>query len=89
MNSKLTINTGLRFEYEFGPTESANRQMMYFDPNQTLPTAGDVNNAYAGELRSLRGSGSGWAARSSFVVEYQGRPGLCGCERREHKSLGE
>jgi hypothetical protein len=48
VNSKLTINAGLRFEYEFGPTESVNRQMMYFDPNQTLPTAGDVNNAYAG-----------------------------------------
>ncbi|NYF77817.1 hypothetical protein HDF17_000104 [Granulicella arctica] len=47
VNSKLTINTGLRFEYEFGPTESGNRQMMYFDPNQALPTASDVNSAYA------------------------------------------
>ncbi|MDP9050361.1 MAG: hypothetical protein M3O31_06495 [Acidobacteriota bacterium] len=44
--SKLTINAGLRFEYQFGPTESGNRQMMYFDPNQTLPTATDVNNVY-------------------------------------------
>jgi len=47
VNPKLTINAGLRFEYEYGPTESANRQMMYFDPNLTLPTASDVNTAYA------------------------------------------
>jgi len=49
MTSKLTVNAGLRFEYEFGPTESANRQMMYFDPNLALPTASDVNNVYTSD----------------------------------------
>jgi len=47
LTPKLTVYAGLRFEYEFGPTESQNRQMMYFDPALALPTASDVNTAYA------------------------------------------
>jgi Carboxypeptidase regulatory-like domain len=46
---KLTINTGLRFEFEYGPTESQNRQMMYFTPSLALPTASDVNSAYTAD----------------------------------------
>jgi hypothetical protein len=42
MNRKLTLNIGLRYEYELGQTESTNRYNVGFDPNisYTFPGAG-------------------------------------------------
>lgn len=47
VNSRWTVNIGLRYEYEAGPVESSNRQLMYFDPTIQLPFGADVNTAYA------------------------------------------
>lgn len=44
---KLTLNAGLRFEYEWGPTEILNRQLGEFDPTQQIAFAGNANSAYA------------------------------------------
>jgi hypothetical protein len=44
---KLTINFGLRIEYENGVTERYNRQLTYFDPGAALPISQIAEAAYA------------------------------------------
>ncbi|MBI3472937.1 MAG: carboxypeptidase regulatory-like domain-containing protein [Candidatus Solibacter usitatus] len=44
---KLTLNLGLRIEYELGPTERYNRVMASFDPAARLPIAEAAQAAYA------------------------------------------
>jgi hypothetical protein len=44
---KLTINLGLRLEYEQGMTERYNRMLGYFDPGATLPITDAARAAYA------------------------------------------
>jgi len=44
---RLTLNLGLRMEYELGPTERYNRMLGNFDPNATLPIAAAAIAAYA------------------------------------------
>ncbi len=47
---KLTINAGLRYEFEFGPTEKHNEQIVGWDPTASLPIASAANAAYASTL---------------------------------------
>ena len=47
VNSKLTINLGLRMEYERGATERYNRMISGFDPNASVPIAAVAQAAYA------------------------------------------
>jgi len=47
LNSRLTINLGLRYEYEGATTESQNRNVRGFDPNATISIAPAVQAAYA------------------------------------------
>ncbi|MEN6535196.1 MAG: carboxypeptidase-like regulatory domain-containing protein [Bryobacteraceae bacterium] len=44
---RLSINLGLRMEYEQGMTERFNRQLGYFDPTLTLPITAAAQAAYA------------------------------------------
>jgi hypothetical protein len=44
---RLTLNFGLRMEYEFGPTERFNRAIGSFDPTAQLPIAAAAQAAYA------------------------------------------
>jgi hypothetical protein len=44
---KLSLNVGLRLEYELGPKERFNRAISYFDPAATLPIAAAAQAAYA------------------------------------------
>lgn len=44
---KLTLNLGLRLEYERGATERYNRMVGRFDPNAQLPLAASAQAAYA------------------------------------------
>jgi len=44
---KLTVNLGLRFEYEQGMTERYNRMLSYFDPGAVLPITQAAESAYA------------------------------------------
>jgi outer membrane receptor for ferrienterochelin and colicin len=43
---KLTLIPGIRYEFEYGPTEKHNRQIVGWDPNAQLEFAGMVNTAY-------------------------------------------
>jgi outer membrane receptor protein involved in Fe transport len=48
---KLTINPGLRFEYEYGVVEKHNQLIVGWDPNATLsPISGPANAAYQAAL---------------------------------------
>ena len=44
---KLSLNLGLRMEYELGPTERYNRMIGWFDPDAALPIAAAAQAAYA------------------------------------------
>ncbi len=44
---KLTVNAGLRFEYEMGPTERYNRMLVGFDPTAQLAISDAAKAAYA------------------------------------------
>jgi hypothetical protein len=47
VNSKLTLNLGLRMEYEQGPTERYDRMIAPFDPTFASPLAAAVQANYA------------------------------------------
>lgn len=47
LNQRLTLNAGLRLEYERGPTERFNRMIGYFDPAAKLPITDAAQAAYA------------------------------------------
>jgi acylphosphatase len=47
VTSKLTLNLGLRMEYEKGATERYNRMIGNFDPNASIPLTASAQAAYA------------------------------------------
>jgi hypothetical protein len=47
VNNKLTVNLGLRWEFEGAPTERANRNVRGFDPDATLNITSAAQAAYA------------------------------------------
>jgi hypothetical protein len=47
LTPKLSLNIGLRLEYELGATERYNRALAWFDPAATLPVTGAAQAAYA------------------------------------------
>ena len=47
VSSKLTLNLGLRYEYEGAPTERYNRQLAGFDPLVASPVEAAAKTAYA------------------------------------------
>jgi hypothetical protein len=47
VSPRVTVNAGLRFEHEFGPTEKNNEQITYFDPKQQLPIATGAQTGYS------------------------------------------
>ncbi len=57
ITNKLTLNYGLRMEYELGPNERYNRMLASFDPGATLPITAGAEAAYAAsplpELRTI------------------------------------
>ena len=47
MNNKLTLNLGLRWEYEGAPTERDNRNVRGLDPDAELAITAAAQAAYA------------------------------------------
>lgn len=47
VNRKLTLIPGIRYEFEFGPTDKHNQQMVGWDPKATLAIAPAAQAAYA------------------------------------------
>jgi hypothetical protein len=50
---KLTLIPGVRFEFEYGPTEKHNRQIVGWDPNAQLTFAPAVQTAYQATLATV------------------------------------
>jgi hypothetical protein len=50
VSRKLTLIPGVRYEFEYGPTEKHNRQIVGWDPNAPLTFASVVDNAYQAVL---------------------------------------
>ncbi len=73
LTSKLSLNLGLRLEYELGPTERHNRAIAYFDYTAKLPIADAAQAAYAARPVPER-------AASTFVIQggslYAGAGGV-------------
>ena len=47
ISSRLTVNLGLRYEFEGATTEAQNRNVRGFDPNATISIAAAARAAYA------------------------------------------
>ncbi|MBI4906132.1 MAG: TonB-dependent receptor [Acidobacteria bacterium] len=77
---RLTLNLGLRMEYERGATERYNRMIGGFDPTLTLPITSAAQAAYgASPLREL-------AASEFKVLGGTVFPGVGGTSRELYKS---
>ena len=61
LTNKLTLNLGLRYEYEAGPSEIDNRLIRGFDPAATLSITGAAEAAYAARPDVI--PASQWRAR--------------------------
>ena len=53
VTSKLTIIPGIRFEWEAGPVEKHNNQIVGWNPNAQLPIAAAANTAYQSAIAGL------------------------------------
>jgi hypothetical protein len=80
VNSKLTLNLGVRLDYEFGRQERYDRLIGYFDSDVALPITGLAQEAYAkNPIPEL--------AASDFVVRGGSvYPGIDGRSRRIDKN---
>jgi len=76
LSSKLTLNLGIRIEFENGPTERYNRQLTYFDPNAALPITEGAQAAYAAQPTA------GLPASSFIVRGGSVYAGVAGADRR-------
>jgi len=52
VSRKLTLTPGIRYEFEYGPTEKHNRQIVGWDPNAQLTFTSAVETAYQTTLAS-------------------------------------
>lgn len=78
--SKLTLNLGLRMEYELGPTERYDRMLGTFDPAAAIPLAKGAQAAYAAQpIPELPASQFVIAGGSKYV-------GVDGVPRRLYKN---
>lgn len=53
VSRKLTLVPGIRYEFEYGPTEKHNRQIVGWDPNAPLTFASPVETAYQAVLSKV------------------------------------
>jgi Carboxypeptidase regulatory-like domain len=75
VNRKLTLVPGLRFEFEYGPTEKHNQQIVGWDPNAQLTIAPLVNAAYQ---KTLAGATAAQRAVLPTQLAVQGGPMYAG-----------
>jgi hypothetical protein len=74
LTSRLTLNLGLRFEYEQGPTEIENRLVSGFDPNATLSLTSAAEANYARNPDVI--PASAWKARGGVGFASDGSPSI-------------
>jgi Carboxypeptidase regulatory-like domain len=82
---KLTIIPGIRYEFEYGPTEKRNQQIVGWDPNATLPIASAANIAYQASRSSATPTQQA-VLPSSLAV--QGGPIYAGVDGASNRQWG-
>lgn len=66
--SRLTVNLGVRLEYELGPKEQHNAMVVGWDPNAPQPFADAVNANYQQVLRILASRTTDTTAQAQLAV---------------------
>ena len=75
VSSKLTLNLGLRYDYEGATTESENRNIRGFDPNAVLSVTSVAEARYAANpLPQI--PASAWKARGGVMFASDDAPGF-------------
>lgn len=83
---KLTVIPGIRYEFEYGPTEKHNRQIVGWNSAATLPVATAAQSAYAS---ALAGATAAQKAVLPSSITVQGGPiyaGVNGASARQWNS---
>lgn len=86
VSPKLTFIPGIRYEFEYGPTEKHNRQIVGWDPNASLPIAPAAESAYTA---ALSGATAAQQAVLPASITVKGGPiyaGVNGASDRQWKS---
>ena len=82
LNNRLTLNLGLRYEYEGATTDAENRNVRGFDPDATLAITRAAQAAYArNPIPEL--PASAFHVRGGLQFATRQRPGLL--ERRQEQ----
>jgi hypothetical protein len=74
VTNKLTLNLGLRYDYEAAPTEIGNANVRGFDPAATLSITNAAEAAYAARPDVI--SASQWRARGGYGFPSDSTPGI-------------
>jgi hypothetical protein len=74
LTSKLTLNLGVRYDYEAAPTEIANGNVRGFDPAATLSITSAAEAAYAARPDLI--PASAWHARGGVGFASDSTPGI-------------
>jgi carboxypeptidase family protein/TonB-dependent receptor-like protein len=72
LTNKLTLNLGLRYDYEGAPTEAENRNVRGFDPAATLSVTSAAEAAYAARPDVI--AASAWKARGGVLFASDSTP---------------
>lgn len=86
VNRKLTLIPGIRYEFEYGPTEKHNRQIVGWDPNAQLTIASLVQNAYQSQTLTYSKLSAAQKALLPAQLTLQGGPiyaGVNGASTRQ------
>jgi hypothetical protein len=71
---RLTLNLGLRLEYESGPTERYNRMLAFYDPDVKLPITDGAVAAYAAKPLAELAASNFLVRGGSVYAGENGRP---------------
>jgi hypothetical protein len=74
ISNRLTLNLGLRYDYETPTTESQNRNVRGFDPDATLSLTSAAEAAYAARPDQI--PASAWRARGGVQFASDSNPGF-------------
>ncbi len=74
VSNRLTINLGLRYDYETATVDSENRNVRGFDPNATLSITSAAESAYAAKPDII--PASQWHARGGVGFASDTNPGF-------------
>ena len=79
LTNKLTLNLGLRYDYELAPTEIENRNVRGFDPAANLSITSAAEAAYAAHPDLI--AASAWRARGGVGFVSDTTPAIWNADK--------